>query len=370
MGSVMDRWDELMANGQDLLKEPDVEVLRLVDKEMHRLAAANKRLQEQIERLGHDAQWDHDVVIPDLAARVEEAETKANRLQKHFDGAMAVLQKEQELRRTVMSNKTQSLLEQLRPTVMSNKTQSLLEQLRPTEDVFGEGIDEVTRLRTETEQLRVQRDDYKRAFDAELEGGTALRAKYGARNDETMFDFVERLRRERDEKDAKIERLRRERDEAKAAMDAAFTVDEERFIRVRDDAWQVRDAALAEARAEAARLHANEDDIDAARAESDYLRAEEERLRCELKEARQQCDFERGAAQGALLAYDTSQIEIEQLREERDEALAKAERRRAEDEHLRFLLRLWMDFFEPGCAAACEAPAEETRAALEGSEDA
>ena len=55
---------------------------------------------------------------------------------------------------------------------------------------------------------------YKRDFEAELAGNMALRQKYGARENETMFDFIGRMVRERNEARAEVEQSYRRGAEA------------------------------------------------------------------------------------------------------------------------------------------------------------
>jgi hypothetical protein len=52
---------------------------------------------------------------------------------------------------------------------------------------------------SEYRKLRVQRDIYKNDLKEELEGNKTLRNIYGAKENETLSDFVERLVEERDE---------------------------------------------------------------------------------------------------------------------------------------------------------------------------
>jgi hypothetical protein len=70
--------------------------------------------------------------------------------------------------------------------------------------------------------LRAERDAYKADFEAELAGNASLRAEFGARDDETMHGFVERLTRERDAERARAnEELARAHDAERARDKAA-----------------------------------------------------------------------------------------------------------------------------------------------------
>lgn len=83
-------------------------------------------------------------------------------------------------------------------------------------------------LIAERDEARRERDAYKAGFDAELAGNAALRLEHGAREDETMFDFLDRLKAElaaveKERNVAKSQRgsMRVERDEAQRERDEA-----------------------------------------------------------------------------------------------------------------------------------------------------
>jgi hypothetical protein len=67
----------------------------------------------------------------------------------------------------------------------------------------------IDRLAKERDKADALAAAYKRDFDAELAGNAALRQKYGARENETMFDFHARLVQEREAVEIEISRLRR-----------------------------------------------------------------------------------------------------------------------------------------------------------------
>ena len=60
-------------------------------------------------------------------------------------------------------------------------------------------MSEVEKIRHERDEARAEAAAYKRDFEAELSGNAALRQKHGARENETMFDFIARMARERDD---------------------------------------------------------------------------------------------------------------------------------------------------------------------------
>ena len=62
----------------------------------------------------------------------------------------------------------------------------------------------IDRMNKELSEARAEAAAYKRDFEAELAGNAALRKKHGALDNETMFDFIDRLVRERDEADVGV----------------------------------------------------------------------------------------------------------------------------------------------------------------------
>ena len=69
---------------------------------------------------------------------------------------------------------------------------------------------EITALRQQVKELQGERDAYKRDFDAELAGNAAMRERLGARPNETMFAFVDRLAAEVKTRDEQIAQLQHE----------------------------------------------------------------------------------------------------------------------------------------------------------------
>jgi hypothetical protein len=76
---------------------------------------------------------------------------------------------------------------------------SLNGQLRDLEYECAKASKERDGWKARAEKAERERDAYKRDLDAEFSGNAALRLDFGARDDETMCEFVARLVRERDE---------------------------------------------------------------------------------------------------------------------------------------------------------------------------
>ena len=73
-----------------------------------------------------------------------------------------------------------------------------LRLLRATDAALDSTQVAIDRLNKEISEARAEAAAYKRDFEAELAGNAALRQKYGARENETMFDFIDRMVKERD----------------------------------------------------------------------------------------------------------------------------------------------------------------------------
>lgn len=73
-----------------------------------------------------------------------------------------------------------------------------LRLLRDAEAALDSTQVDIDRMNKKLSEARAEAAAYKRDFEAELAGNAALRQKHGARENETMFDFIDRMVKERD----------------------------------------------------------------------------------------------------------------------------------------------------------------------------